>query len=326
MSAVSAAGIGRRPVCLQGPPGHGAPGLSCGFLQYRLCRARTFLICPEGRETCTELSDHFLERATWVIQNLARGDYNRVDILGHTDDQAFKEGAVCNGARNNEELSALRALRYRQLLIDAIGVLAPTSTDARLLLRALRRRAARVGGAQPFPSANSAAELSLVRLNVMTHTSRTRLSVYFGEARSGTSVNVGRRTGAVHLYLRPASTDLKAMRRWFHLEDCPRSQSADLTGATTSIVLALQPEAARDEGGRKKIRDTAEALASVFAPEAEHQAQPRTARGDVELFVLLIDDSGSRRRGFSPRGRASRAPRRQSRRARRPRLGPRPPG
>ncbi len=172
---------------------------------------------------------------------------------------------------------------------------------AQILLRALRRRAARVGGAQPFPGADSAAEFSLARLNVMTQTDRSRLSVYFGEARSETSFDVGRRTGAVHLHLRPGNTDPNVMRRWFRREDCPRSQSADLTGATTSIVLALQPATARDEGFRETIRSTADALARVFAPEAEHQAQPRPARGDAELFVLLIDDNARHLDSFGPR-------------------------
>ncbi|HYH23060.1 MAG TPA: hypothetical protein VD995_30985 [Azospirillum sp.] len=77
-------------------------------------------LVPEREMPKADVEARFDELARETADKLAKRFYNRVDILGHTDDVAVGEkGCAENGARDNVQLSLLRADWFRQGLIAA---------------------------------------------------------------------------------------------------------------------------------------------------------------------------------------------------------------
>lgn len=109
---------------------------------------------PEQDMPRSDVATQFDELAQRLAKKLADGAYNRVDILGHTDDwRVGDRGCAENGARNNVQLSFVRAEWFRNGLIDAFQRAPNRYGDivARLNARTLRIYAIGVGPQEPLP-------------------------------------------------------------------------------------------------------------------------------------------------------------------------------
>ena len=128
---------------------------SVNFLNCRLDYAEIGSETPLAADVIRE---RFGDIAKKILNTLAsaRYKYNRIDVLGHTDDHKINPQKPCEGgAKTNAELSSLRAHRFTNDLKEAIDRLAQFDSSARALKEriaagTLRLYAIGVGEAEPI--------------------------------------------------------------------------------------------------------------------------------------------------------------------------------
>lgn len=158
--------------------------------QIRFASCRTEFVSPAtGLPMTTEGIDQFFRglispsapgiagsdgKVQTFREKLLAGSFNRIDIFGHSDSVPIPQGASCEGAKDNPELSSLRAHAFRKALESAIRADQGMAKVAeRLDRRELRIYAIGVGDAEKLRAGASNDENRRIELRFATDRRQT---------------------------------------------------------------------------------------------------------------------------------------------------------